>query len=393
MTIGLGNADRRVRPKHLATNATRTRRRPMARRKMARRKMARSKRLQRALAIGLALLATVSIGRAADEAYPSRPITVVVPYPAGGLFDAVARILAEPMRLALGQSVVIENVGGAGGSIAAGRVARAAPDGYTVGIGSGDQLVVNAAIYPLQYDVVKDFDPVALLMSGPAWILTKPTVPASDLKELVAWLKANHDKISQGHNGAGGALHLCGLELQRIAGASWPFVPYRGAAPALQDVLGGRIDLICPSPASSIAMVRGAAARLCRHRPHPPRLRAGGPRGGRGRLPGPPHFGLGRTVRPERNAQARDRETCVRRHRRAGRSGGAPAAREARAGCRAAREADRRGAGRAAEGRDRKVVADHQGGERQGRMTRTSPVTNAIASTQRTPARDARGVP
>jgi tripartite-type tricarboxylate transporter receptor subunit TctC len=223
--------------------------------------MARRERLQRTLAIGLALLATVSIGRAADEAYPSRPITVIVPYPAGGLFDAVARILAEPMRGALGQSVVIENVGGAGGSIAAGRVARAAPDGYTVGIGSGDQLVVNAAIYPLQYDVVKDFDPVALLMSGPAWILTKPTVPASNLKELVAWLKANHDKISQGHNGAGGALHLCGLELQRIAGASWPFVPYRGAAPALQDVLGGRIDVICPSPASSIAMVSGGLLR------------------------------------------------------------------------------------------------------------------------------------
>ena len=223
--------------------------------------MPRSKRLQRTLAIGLALLATVSIGHAADEAYPSRPITIVVPYPAGGLFDAVARVLSEPMRVALGQSVVIENVGGAGGSIAAGRVARAAPDGYTVGIGSGDQLVVNAAIYPLQYDVVKDFDPVALLMSGPTWIITKPTVPASNLKELVAWLKANYDKISQGHNGAGGAIHLCGLELQRIAGASWPFVPYRGAAPALQDVLGGRIDVICPSPASSIAMVRGGLLR------------------------------------------------------------------------------------------------------------------------------------
>ena len=144
--------------------------------------MARSKRLQRTFAIGLALLATVSIGRAADEAYPSRPITIVVPYPAGGLFDAVARVLSEPMRVALGQSVVIENVGGAGGSIAAGRVARAAPDGYTVGIGSGDQLVVNAAIYPLQYDVVKDFEPVALLISGPILIVSKTAVPAKNLK-------------------------------------------------------------------------------------------------------------------------------------------------------------------------------------------------------------------
>src|SRR5262249_34720270 len=145
MTIRLGNADWRVRPKHLCNHRHAHAEDPMACRKMARRKSARSTHLQRALAIGLALLATVSIGRAAAGAYPRRPIGGVVPYPAGGLFDAGARILAEPMRLALGQSVVIENVGGAGGSIAAGRVARAAPDGYTVGIGSGDQLVVNAA--------------------------------------------------------------------------------------------------------------------------------------------------------------------------------------------------------------------------------------------------------
>jgi tripartite-type tricarboxylate transporter receptor subunit TctC len=201
------------------------------------------------VATGLTLAAAAPIAGSAEEAYPSRSITMVVPYPAGGLFDAVARVLAEPMRGALGQSIVIENVGGAGGSIAVGRVARAAPDGYTIGIGSGDQLVVNAAIYPLQYDVVRDFDPVALLMSGPTWVLTKPSVPAGNLKELLAWLRVNHEKIAQGHNGAGGALHLCGLE------------PYRGAAPALQDVLGGRIDLICPSPASSLAMVRGGLLR------------------------------------------------------------------------------------------------------------------------------------
>src|SRR5262245_8245436 len=139
MTIALGNAGLRCAP-------STTKRREQRAGARGGDTMDGSKRLQRTLAIGLALLATVSLGRAADEAYPSRPITVVVPYPAGGLFDAVARILAEPMRGALGQSVVVENVGGAGGSIAAGRVARAAPDGYTVGIGSGDQLVVNAAI-------------------------------------------------------------------------------------------------------------------------------------------------------------------------------------------------------------------------------------------------------
>jgi len=212
------------------------------------------------LAAGAAALPALSrVAKA--QTYPTRPITIVVPYPAGGLFDALARVLAEPMREALSQTVVIENVGGAGGSIAVARVARAAPDGYTLSIGSGDQFVVNAAIYSLQYDVVKDFEPIALLVSGPTLIASKNAVPASNLKELIAWLKANHDKVVQGHNGSGGAQHLCGIELQRAAGASWPFVPYRGAAPALQDMIGGRLDVMCPSPASSLAMVSGGLLR------------------------------------------------------------------------------------------------------------------------------------
>ena len=224
--------------------------------------MRRMQCLERTLAVGIALLAgCASIGGATAQGYPSRPITMVVPYPAGGLFDALARVLAEPMRAALGQSIVIENVGGAGGSIATGRVARAAADGYTIAIGSGDQFVVNAAIYPLQYDVVRDFEPVALLMSGPLLIVGKNALPARDLKGLIAWLKANHDNVVQGHNGNAGSIHLCGIELQRIAGATWPFVPYRGAAPALQDVVGGQLDLMCPSPASSLAMVQGGLIR------------------------------------------------------------------------------------------------------------------------------------
>jgi tripartite-type tricarboxylate transporter receptor subunit TctC len=224
--------------------------------------MRKMKRLEGIFAISVALLAILgSIGCAAAQVYPSRPITMIVPYPAGGLFDALARVLAEPMRGVLSQTVVIENVGGAGGSIAVGRVARAAPDGYTVAIGSADQFVFNAAIYPLQYDVVKDFEPVAVLINGPILIVSKTAVPAKNLKELIPWLKANHDRVAQGHNGAGGAQHLCGIELQRITGASWQFVPYRGAAPALQDVIGGRIDLMCPSPASSLAMVHSGLLR------------------------------------------------------------------------------------------------------------------------------------
>src|SRR5882724_9609044 len=174
--------------------------------------MRKMKRLEGIFAISVALLATLgSIGCAAAQVYPSRPITVIVPYPAGGLFDALARVLAEPMRGVLSQTVVIENVGGAGGSIAVGRVARAAPDGYTVAIGSADQFVFNAAIYPLQYDVVKDFEPVAVLINGPILIVTKTAIPASNLKELVAWMKANEATASAAHNGGGGVLHLCGI--------------------------------------------------------------------------------------------------------------------------------------------------------------------------------------
>jgi tripartite-type tricarboxylate transporter receptor subunit TctC len=232
--------------------------------------MLKRKRAARTFAIGTALAALVgsviasslgSIGDAAAEAFPSRPVTIVAPYPAGGLFDAIARVLAEAMRGKLGQSVVVENVGGAGGSIAVGRVARAAPDGYTLAIGSGDQFVVNAAIYPLQYDVVKDFEPVALLMNGPNLIVSKNAIPATNLKELVAWLKANQTAVAHAHNGAGGVVHLCGIELQRLTGASWPFIPYRGMAPALQDMVGGRIDVMCTSPASSLSMVRGGLVR------------------------------------------------------------------------------------------------------------------------------------
>jgi tripartite-type tricarboxylate transporter receptor subunit TctC len=165
------------------------------------------------------------------------------------------------MAALLGQPLVIENVSGAGGTIGVGRVARATPDGYTLILGTGDQFVVNGAIYTLQYDLVKDFEPVGLLASSPYLIVTKNAVPAKDLKELIAWLKANQDKISQGHNGAGGGQHLCGVDLQKNTGARWQFVPYRGAAPALQDLIGGQIDLLCPLPGSSLATVRSGRIR------------------------------------------------------------------------------------------------------------------------------------
>src|SRR5205809_5447562 len=153
--------------------------------------MRKMKRLEGIFAISVALLATLgSIGCAAAQVYPSRPITMIVPYPAGGLFDALARVLAEPMRGVLSQTVVIENVGGAGGSIAVGRVARAAPDGYTVAIGQWDTHVGNGPIYSLQYDLQKDFEPIVLISTNPQLIVGRKTLPVNDLKELIAWLKA-----------------------------------------------------------------------------------------------------------------------------------------------------------------------------------------------------------
>jgi tripartite-type tricarboxylate transporter receptor subunit TctC len=199
-------------------------------------------------------------GPEAARAYPTRPVTVIVPYPAGGGIDALARALSEPLSRTLGQPIVIEDLGGAGGTIAMGRLARAMPDGYALGIGTVDQ-VVNGAIYPLQYDVVNAFEPISLLASSPYLIVSKNAVPATNLKELIAWLKANGGKIAQGHNGAGGGQHLCGINLQTAINAQWPFVPYRGAAPELQDLVAGQIDLLCPLAGSALALARSGLIR------------------------------------------------------------------------------------------------------------------------------------
>jgi tripartite-type tricarboxylate transporter receptor subunit TctC len=210
------------------------------------------------LAAGGAALPVLSpIARA--QTYPSRPITLVVPFPAGGSTDAVGRILAERMRVSLGQAVVIENVGGAGGSIGVGRVARATPDGYTLDIGQWDTHVANGATFALSYDVVKDFEPIALLSSNPFLILAKKAVPADDLKGLVAWLKANPDKASQAIPTAGS--HVAGLLFQKETGTRFAFVPYRGGGPAMQDLVAGRIDLMIIQAAVALPQVRAAPSR------------------------------------------------------------------------------------------------------------------------------------
>src|SRR6266487_1277357 len=207
------------------------------------------------LAAGAAALPAVS-RFAWAQAYPTRPITMIVPFPAGGPTDALARILAEHVRISLGQPVIIENVSGAGGSIGVGRVARAAPDGYTVSIGHWGTHVLNGASYQLQYDVVKDFEPVSLLADTPQWIVARKTLPAKDLRELIAWLKENPGKALVGTVGVGGGGVIAGIYFQESTGTSFPFVPYRGAAPLYQDMLAGHIDFAFGQAASAFVHVR-----------------------------------------------------------------------------------------------------------------------------------------
>ena len=208
------------------------------------------------LAASAAALPVMSrIARA--QTYPSRPITMIVPYPAGGPTDTIARLLGERMRASLGQPVIIENVAGAGGNIGVGRVARAAGDGYTLGIGHWGSHVVNGAIYTLPYDLLSDLEPVALISDGPQLIVAARSVPAKDIKELIAWLKANPGKAMVGTTGVGGASHLAGILFQNITGTDIQIVPYRGAAPRMQDMLSGQIHLAFDQAASSLPQVRG----------------------------------------------------------------------------------------------------------------------------------------
>jgi tripartite-type tricarboxylate transporter receptor subunit TctC len=193
--------------------------------------------------------------------YPSRSITVIVPFSAGGPTDVLVRTLGDRMRVSLGQQVVIENVTGAGGSIGVGRAARAPADGYTLSIGHLGTHVVNGAIYPLQYDLLNDLEPVALLTSNPMMLVTKNAVAAKDLNELIAWLKANDGTVTAGTAGVGSGSHFSGVYLQNLIGAKFQFVPYRGTGPALQDLVAGQIDMMITSTTDVIPQVRAGTIK------------------------------------------------------------------------------------------------------------------------------------
>jgi tripartite-type tricarboxylate transporter receptor subunit TctC len=199
------------------------------------------------LAAGAAALPVVSRSAWAQTAYPTRPITLIVPYPAGGPVDAAARVVVERMRRSLGQTIIIENIGGAEGSIGTGRVARSPPDGYTIELGNLATHVLNGALYSLSYDILNDFAPVAMLGSTPYVLFAKKTMQASNLSELIAWLKINSDKASVGHR-ASSVVKLVEVVFQKQTGTKFTVVPYRGAAPAMQDLVAGQIDLVFSNP-------------------------------------------------------------------------------------------------------------------------------------------------
>src|SRR5262249_14946530 len=205
------------------------------------------------------VLASASVGTA--QIYPSRPITMVMPLPVGGAFDVTARVLAEHMRASLGRPVLVENVTGAAGSIGSSQVARAAADGYTLISGGLNTHVINPAFLALQYNVVSDFEPVALTASVPLLIVAQKAMPANDLKELIAWLKANPDKASLGTGGRGNVSHLAAVFFQRETGTRMGFVPYRAAGAAINDLVAGHVDVMTDLASNSLPHVRAGAIK------------------------------------------------------------------------------------------------------------------------------------
>lgn len=211
----------------------------------------------RKLSLAVAFAALLAgLSGAAAQTYPSRPITIVVAFAAGGSGDTIARILADHMRSQLGQTIVVENIGGAAGSIGVGRVARAAPDGYTISSGNWPTHVLNGAIYSLPYDVLKDFEPISLIATESIVIVGRKDLPANDLKDLIAWLGANPNKASAGTTGPGGVGHVVGVFFQKETGTQFQFVPYRGVGPAIQDMIAGQIDIMFDTSANSLPQVR-----------------------------------------------------------------------------------------------------------------------------------------
>ena len=205
--------------------------------------------------VAAGIFALVSIGIAKAQEYPTRPITMIVPFAAGGPTDTLARILAQRMSVKLGQSIVVEDMSGASGSTGVGHVARSSPDGYTLSIGNITTHVFNGAIYPLPYDLLKDFEPIAMVASNAQVLLGKRAIPASTLQELIVWLKAQPGPILIGTTGSGSSPHISAVYLKKTLGIQATMVPYRGAAPALQALMAGQIDILFDQVSNALAQI------------------------------------------------------------------------------------------------------------------------------------------
>jgi tripartite-type tricarboxylate transporter receptor subunit TctC len=199
---------------------------------------------------------------AGAQAYPTRPITMIVPYAAGGATDVIGRIVAEGMRPTLSQSVIVENVSGANGTLGVGRVARTPRDGYTISIGDWSTHVVNGALYNLSYDVLKDFEAVVLLCRNPYLIVGRKTIPANDLNGFITWLKANQGKALAGAAGVGNVAHLGGIFFQNAISTSLQFVHYRGGSQYMQDLISGQIDMVVANPADCLPHIRAGTIKV-----------------------------------------------------------------------------------------------------------------------------------
>ncbi len=210
---------------------------------------------------GIAIATLLAVGPASAQTYPSKQITVIVPFAAGGATDVLARFLGERMRAILGQPIIVENVTGAGGSIGVTRLVRAPADGYTLEMGTSTTNMLLGGLYPLQFDLIDDLAPVLLIASEPLMIVGKKNLPANDLKELIAWLKANPDKASIGIPAVGGTGHLAGLSFLNEIGAKAQFIPYRGNGPALQDLVAGQIDLQIEPASNFFAQAKAGAIK------------------------------------------------------------------------------------------------------------------------------------
>jgi tripartite-type tricarboxylate transporter receptor subunit TctC len=219
--------------------------------------------LRRGVIAGLMVLAACLVAPPASaDTFPSKQITIVVPFSAGGPTDTLARILAERMSRALGQTVIVDNTTGAAGTIGVARVVRAAPDGYTIGIGHWSTHVVNPAIYPLPFNILDDLEPLAYIATNPQLLVTRKDFPAKNPAELIAYAKANPDKVTAGTSGVGAASHIGGLYFEEKTGTKVRFIPYRGGGPALQDLVAGQIDIMFDQAANSIPQIQGGKIKV-----------------------------------------------------------------------------------------------------------------------------------